>query len=165
MKLFKVGDKVQSWFPTNQRGPDGHSKIDLAAGVVVEIDGDSINNPYLVRFDNLDGTYIDHWLAASDLELRNWDTKDEENRTQLHNPKTHTIVHAMAYEVDGNITIETFRVGNEQRMYARSFRYYTMPRDVERLLCILNGNDYNREIKRGNVTGCLFVTCRKIDHG
>lgn len=159
MKQFNVGDKVQAWFPTNQRGSDGHPLIDLAAGVVIEVDGNSINNPYLVRFDNLDGTYIDHWLAAPDLDYRDWDTKAED-KAKLHNPKTHTVTSILVWEVDETTTVEIERTGNEQLPYSPNRRIYSDPRCVDRLLNILNSDKYSHEIRRGRVSGCLMVYCK-----
>jgi len=150
---FKIDDKVQSWFPTNQNGA-----FDIAAGVIIEID-DSGNNPYLVRFDNKDGTFVDHWLAYDDLELRDWETR-EEKLARLHNPKTHVATSIMIFERDEKIVVKTFRVGNEQRFYARNYRTYTETRDVDRLLKIINSDNYSREIKRGSVTNCMFVVCK-----
>lgn len=65
---FSVGNKVEKWIRTNQ------NTVDLAAGVVIAVEIDNV----FVQWDNLDGNFIEKWERPEAIQLRDWNTRKEE---------------------------------------------------------------------------------------
>jgi hypothetical protein len=155
MNEYKVGDKVQRLVVTNQQYDNNSLNTDFMAGVVIEIGTAMI----LVDWDNI-SNHFDDWMYPWQIESRDWETREEE-KIRLHNPKTHVVTYVLIGHWHDVIEIEVERVGNEQSIYAPNRRKYTSARDVDRLLKVLNSENYKREVKRGMISDCLFVYCTR----
>lgn len=150
MARFGVGDKVQCWHIVEYANTyRQHDITELIGGVVTFV----YENGYLVQWEkrfNHEGAStfeFDSWLSTRD----DWDTPEEEYEKR-HNPKTKHVTSIVLYS-NPAIAIDIDR-GEKRRTYGIS-------RNVDRLLVVLNSDNYERIIGRGRVSNAMQINVHR----